>query len=80
MIELQVAFDFRCRACGNNMGVTLKCAGPGLATGKNGLATVRVPCPTCQEVLTLLFHPDGALVEVKTEETTRMRVPEPSCN
>lgn len=71
MVELEVAFDFRCCACGSDMGVTLKCAGKGLTPGKGILATVKVPCPTCQEINRLYFSPDGTLHRVAADQEGR---------
>lgn len=80
MLELQLAFDFQCCACGKDIGVTLKCAGNALATTRHGRATVKVPCPSCQEINQLCFALDGTLYDVQSEESGRREVPEPSCN
>ena len=38
MLELEVILDFACCACGDPMGVTVKCAGNSLGAGKNPVA------------------------------------------
>lgn len=79
MVELEVAFDFRCCLCGNNMGVTLRCTGAGLAPGKETLATVKVPCPSCWKINQLFFSPEGTLHKV-APDTSRAMAYVPSCN
>ena len=78
MLELKIAFDFRCSLCGHSMGVTLACAGNGLHAGQRGWATVKVPCPTCHENNRLYFSTDGVLHEVEPENAGLMQ--EPSLN
>lgn len=79
MLELEVAFDFQCCSCGSHVGVTLRCAGDGLASEQKPLATVKVPCPTCQNVNRLVFCPDGTLYKVEPDGR-RLKATEPSLN
>ena len=76
MLELMVDLDFACCTCGSAMGVTLKCAGKGLAGGVHSVAAVKVPCPICDQVNQLYFEPSGKIHAV--ERT--WRIPEPSLN
>lgn len=80
MLELEVILDFTCCSCGDPMGVTLKCAGTGLAAGKDCIARVKVPCPNCQEIIQLVFNPDdGTLHEVSLDRQPLL-MPMPSFN
>jgi len=79
MLELEVILEFTCCACGDPMGVTLKCAGAGLAA-PDAMASVKVPCPNCQNINHIFFTPDdGALHHVKLDRQ-RVLLPVPSCN
>jgi phage FluMu protein Com len=78
MLELEVILEFACGSCGHDMGVTLRCAGQGLAAGYNGLASIKVPCPTCHNINQVMFEPaSGALRRVCLDACL---VPEPSLN
>jgi hypothetical protein len=59
MIEMLVNLDFDCCFCTSCVGVKLKCAGKGLWGGANIVATVKVPCPTCNNINELYFEPSG---------------------
>jgi len=61
------------------MGVTLKCAGKGLAGGAHAVAAVKVPCPTCNQVNELYFEPSG-MIHAVTPFQRKWRFPEPSLN
>jgi phage FluMu protein Com len=78
MMELTLDLDFACCTCGSLMGVTLKCAGNGLAGKAHAVAAVKVPCPHCSGINELYFEPSGTIHAV-TPCGTR-RVPEPSLN
>jgi hypothetical protein len=81
MLELEVILEFACCACGDSMGVTVKCAGTSLATGKNAVASVKVPCPSCQGINLVLFTPDdGNLLHVAQADKPRYLIPVPSRN
>lgn len=62
------------------MGVTLKCSGSGLAPGHNGMATVKVPCPNCQNINQLFFTPDDETLHDVKPVRTSLRMPQPSLN
>ena len=79
MLELMVDLDFACCSCDCALGVTLKCAGKGLAGGAHAVAAVKVPCPTCNTINQIYFEPSGKLHAVKPYERT-CRIPEPSLN
>jgi hypothetical protein len=80
MIAVLVELDFACSACGANMGVTLKCAGPGLASGGAHLAAqVHVPCPHCSKMNQVIFEPSGLVLAVRPCEAV-CGIPEPSLN
>jgi phage FluMu protein Com len=79
MMELKVDLDFVCCTCGCEMGVTLKCAGKGLAGGAHSVAAVKVPCPTCGSINQLYFEPSGTIHAVSPCQGPR-QVPEPSVN
>jgi hypothetical protein len=79
MTELLVDLDFACCTCGHAIGVTLKCAGKGLAGGAHSVAAVKVPCPMCSHTNQLLFEPSGKLHAV-TPDQRRRAIPEPSLN
>jgi len=76
--ELNVAFDFPCCVCRHTVGVTLKCAGKGLAA-PNNLASVKIPCPTCNSINHVFFAANGTLHHVAPERKA-LAIPEPSCN
>jgi phage FluMu protein Com len=78
MLELEVSLDFSCCICLHDMGVTLRCAGKGLAGGAKARAAVKVPCPTCGNMNKIVFAPDGTLHHVAPAEASL--VPEPSLN
>jgi hypothetical protein len=79
MTELKLDLDFACCTCGSPMGVTLKCAGKGLAGGAHALAAVKVPCPTCGGINELYFEPSGTIHAIAPYRGGQ-RVPEPSVN
>jgi phage FluMu protein Com len=80
MMQLEVILEFVCCCCGHDMGVTVKCAGKGLAAGARGVAKVNVPCPTCANINELYFEPvTGNLRRVSPFWDT-CPVPEPSLN
>lgn len=74
MLELQVVLDFECCACGNTVGVTLKCEGEGLSGGLRSVAAVKIPCPTCGVVNQLYFEPNGTVRDVVPCESPRRRL------
>jgi hypothetical protein len=81
MLELEVVLEFRCCACGDTMGVTVKCAGKSLGVGKNPVASVKVPCPNCQAINQVIFAPeDGNLIHVFQADKPRYMLPVPSYN
>lgn len=78
MLELEIILDFTCCLCQSPLGVTLKCAGAGLGAG--GVASVKVPCPTCGDLNQVYFTPeDGRLYDVRPVRQTRW-IAEPSYN
>jgi hypothetical protein len=80
MIEVLVELDFACIACGECMGVTLKCAGKGLAGGGAQLvAQVKVPCPHCCKTNQVIFEPSGTVLAVRPCKAF-CGIPEPSLN
>ncbi len=80
MMELEVILDFACWSCRHDLGVTLKCAGKGLALGSQGLARVKVPCPTCGSINQLYFEPLSGTVHHVAPFWDTCPVPEPSLN
>lgn len=83
MLELEVILDFTCCNCGDPLGVTLKCTGSGLFAGKDCVASVKVPCPNCHEIIHIAFSPDdGTLHEINLVgfERPALLMPEPSFN
>ena len=81
MLDLEVVLDFACCMCSEPMGITVKCAGKGLAAGKKTAASVKVPCPNCQGINQVIFTPDdGALHHVVAGEKPRFLIPVPSYN
>jgi hypothetical protein len=78
MFELEVNLNFPCCICCQDVGVTLKCAGKGLARGANARASVKVPCPNCGMINRIIFAPDGTLYDVAPHEAPG--IPEPSLN
>ena len=79
MMELEVVLDFACCNCERPVGVTLKCAGKGLAGGARTVAAVPVPCPTCGQMNQLFFEPGGTVRDVVPYQAPRPFV-EPSVN
>jgi hypothetical protein len=79
MTEVKVVLDFACCTCGQSVGVTLLCAGKGLAGGARSVAAVNVPCPNCGQVNQLLFEPSGSVRDVRPYRGSRLRL-EPSVN
>jgi phage FluMu protein Com len=79
MLELMVDLDFACCSCGCTMGVTLKCAGKGLAGGAHSVAAVKVPCPTCSNTNQVYFEPSG-MIHAVTPFKRKWWFPEPSLN
>lgn len=79
MMELKVTLDFACCGCQETVSVTLKCAGKGLNNAGRSVATVPVPCPTCQTVNQLYFEPNGT-VRAVTRASRPRPLPEPSIN
>jgi hypothetical protein len=79
MLELMVDLDFSCCTCGCTMGVTLKCAGKGLAGGAHAVAAVEVACPTCDNNNHVCFEPSG-MIHAVTPCQRKWRFPEPSLN
>lgn len=78
MLELEIILDFTCCLCHNPLGVTLKCAGQGIKDG--GMATVKIPCPTCGDFNQIYFTPEtGGLHDVRPVYHPR-RIAEPSFN
>jgi phage FluMu protein Com len=75
MLEMEVVLDFVCCSCGCSMGVTLRCAGKGLALAKNAVAAVSVPCPTCSGLNKVYFEPNGTLRRVAPHREPRLPVP-----
>jgi len=81
MLELELVLDFACCSCGETMAVTVKCAGQGMAGGKNGVASVKIPCPNCQGINQAVFAPDdGTIHHVLAADKPRFIIPEPSLN
>jgi phage FluMu protein Com len=80
MMELEVILDFACCSCRHDMGVTLHCAGKGLAEGARGVATVKIPCPNCGNINQLYFEPHTGAVRHVAPFWDTCRVPEPSLN
>ena len=80
MMELEVILDFACCSCGHDMGVTLKCAGKAVAISAKGLASVKVPCPTCGNINQLYFEPNSGSVHHVGAFWDTCPVPEPSLN
>jgi hypothetical protein len=78
MLELEVILDFACCICCHDMGVTLHCAGKGLAHGAKARAAVKISCPTCGSPNQVVFAPDGTLLHVAPHESPNL--PEPSLN
>jgi hypothetical protein len=79
MIEVRVDLDFACCSCGCDVTVKLKCAGKGLTGGAHQLATVKVPCPTCNAINQIYFEPSGTVHAVCPCAMARV-LPEPSLN
>jgi len=79
MLELMLDLDYACCTCGCTTGVTLKCAGKGLAGGAHSVAAVKVPCPTCNNINQIYFEPSGTIHDVTPYQPHR-RIPEPSKN
>jgi hypothetical protein len=79
MLALDVILDFACCCCGHDVGVTLRCESKDLAEQVDLPASVKVPCPTCGEIVVIYFTPRGTLLRV-AQDRSRVEVPEPSCN
>jgi hypothetical protein len=79
MTEVKVVLDFACCHCERPVGVTLLCAGKGLAAGARTVAAARVPCPYCGQVNEVLFEPSGTVRDVRPYRGSRLRL-EPSLN
>jgi hypothetical protein len=79
MMEVRLDLDFTCCSCGDPVGVTLECAGHGLAGKAHQVAAVKVPCPHCGGVNELFFEPSGTLHAVAPYRGAR-HAPEPSVN
>ncbi len=80
MLELEVILEFTCCACGDPLGVTLKCEGNGLAAGKNAMASVKVPCPNCQNINQIFFTPDDGTLHHVRLDRQNVLLPVPSYN
>src|SRR5439155_3774148 len=79
MIDVKIDLDFACCTCGACVGVTLKCAGKGLAGGAHAVAAVKVPCPDCCNINHLYFEPSGTIHAVRPCKAAG-GVPRPSLN
>jgi hypothetical protein len=64
MMEMRVTLDFACCICRHSVSVTLKCQGKGLQSGSRAVASVNVPCPTCNSINQLFFEPGGTIRDV----------------
>jgi hypothetical protein len=80
MLDLEVVLDFACCACGDPVGLTVKCTGKSLGVGKNEVAPVSIPCPGCQVINHVLFSPDDGNVIHVFAEKPRYMIPKPSYN
>ncbi len=78
MLELELMLDFMCCICCQDIGVTLRCAGKGLAAGSRARAAAKIPCPHCNTINRIIFAPDGTLHDVAPHEAAG--IPEPSLN
>jgi hypothetical protein len=66
MITLNVTLDFACCECEQPVTVTVRCSGPGPGREvPQGVAAVKVPCPTCGQVNHLCFEPSGVVRSVR---------------
>ena len=54
--------------------------GKGLAAGSNGVARVKVPCPTCGNINQLYFEPRSGSLRYVAPSWDTCPVPEPSLN
>ncbi|MCI0463797.1 MAG: hypothetical protein L0Z62_43235 [Gemmataceae bacterium] len=79
MMEVRLDLDFACCTCGEAVGVTLECAGKGLAGKAHAVATVKVPCPHCGSINELYFEPSGTIHAV-APAGGGWQVPMPSLN
>jgi hypothetical protein len=79
MTELLVSMDFICCVCGQDVGITVKCEGKGLAAGRQAVAAVNIPCPHCQTVNRVSFEPSGTVRTVRPCWTSWQAL-EPSLN
>jgi hypothetical protein len=79
MMELKVTLDFACCVCQHSVSVTVKCEGKGLFAGARTVATVTVPCPTCNSVNQLYFEPNGTIRDVLPARLSNRSL-EPSLN
>jgi phage FluMu protein Com len=79
MMEVKVTLDFSCCICEHSVGVTLQCTGIGLTPSSRTVATVNIPCPTCNSVNQLYFEPNGTIRDVVPYRGLRRSL-EPSAN
>jgi hypothetical protein len=80
MTELQVTLNFACCGCEEPVSVTVLCQGKASdVLPFTGLASVKVPCPTCSEINELFFEPNGTLRGVRLVRQ-RVALPVPSIN
>ena len=79
MMEVQVSLHFACCYCLEPVTVTVKCEGKGLALAGRTVASVAVPCPTCNAISRLYFEPNGTVRHVCPHGASRP-LPEPSIN
>lgn len=64
MVELLLDLDFACCVCNGSVGITVKCAGPGLTERRNVVAACAVKCPHCEEANHVCFEPNGTVRDV----------------
>ncbi len=77
MMELQLSLDFDCCSCEGPVGVTLKCAGKGLAS-RHAVGAAAVACPHCGALNQVCFDPAGRVRGVMP--SVAECYPEPSLN
>lgn len=76
MNELRVSLEFDCCDCNELVGVTVQCAGKGLAlVGSRSVARVNVPCPGCGAINQVFFEPHGTVRAVQPYAICRSAVP-----
>jgi hypothetical protein len=78
MTQLHVSLDFACCDCHEAIGVTVRCTGKGLGGGPRGAARVNVPCPSCGEIIQVIFETCGLVRSVRPYVC--QRAPAPSAN